>query len=512
MMRLRFILLLLGQGLLGCATTTHPPSTVLTPPNCQQQYQQLNEAVTQARVKDAQSAPIQGFPYLYTNRFLSSFRQAPLTEAQFAFWLDQLQQLGLETNTIQYNNLPLATQQQLRQQWGLAMDAASVPEHLAQCAQQLRQQDFPQRKTELQAQAITPDSYSTLARVLGLYPLTKQAMYAANQRSREAFTQAYLTRLESLPVKGKLVRYIPPPTPPATRQEIEALLKLSSLNPLQIPLPQGAEQQRLFDIFAPIWEVDVAHPRDDHIGRAFWPSTLSLPDVDPNEPVVYQKIAHTRFKGQILLQLVYSVWFPARTAHKWLDIEAGRFSGIMWRVTLKPNGEVLLYDSSHSCACYHMFYPVDPTLQLDTLPADPAEMVFQPQRQTAFSLDKRLVLRIAHLSHHVHRVYPLIDKNPPQLKQTLSYQWADYNELRSLPYENEHRSLFDENGMIPGSERLAGRLFWMMGVHIIGSMRQWGNHATAFTGRRHFDDPDLFDQRYQVIELPVVEPPPPLPE
>jgi hypothetical protein len=27
-------------------------------------------------------------------------------------------------------------------------------------------------------------------------------------------------------------------------------------------------------------------------------------------------------------------------------------------------------------------------------------------------------------------------------------------------------------------------------------MRQWGHHATAFVGRRHFDDADLLDRRF----------------
>jgi hypothetical protein len=39
-----------------------------------------------------------------------------------------------------------------------------------------------------------------------------------------------------------------------------------------------------------------------------------------------------------------------------------------------------------------------------------------------------------------------------------------------------------------------------MGVRDAGAQRQWGHHATAFVGRRHFDDPDLIDQRFDVVE------------
>jgi len=31
-------------------------------------------------------------------------------------------------------------------------------------------------------------------------------------------------------------------------------------------------------------------------------------------------------------------------------------------------------------------------------------------------------------------------------------------------------------------------------------MRQWGHHATAFVGRRHFDDPHLFEKTFDAKE------------
>ena len=35
------------------------------------------------------------------------------------------------------------------------------------------------------------------------------------------------------------------------------------------------------------------------------------------------------------------------------------------------------------------------------------------------------------------------------------------------------------------------------GIVSAGAMRQWGRHATAFVGRRHFDDADLFERRFR---------------
>jgi hypothetical protein len=38
-----------------------------------------------------------------------------------------------------------------------------------------------------------------------------------------------------------------------------------------------------------------------------------------------------------------------------------------------------------------------------------------------------------------------------------------------------------------------------MGIDNSGAMRQWGVHATAFIGRRHFDDADLIERRFEVV-------------
>jgi hypothetical protein len=35
-----------------------------------------------------------------------------------------------------------------------------------------------------------------------------------------------------------------------------------------------------------------------------------------------------------------------------------------------------------------------------------------------------------------------------------------------------------------------------MGIARAGAMRQWGRHATAFVGQRHFDDARLIEERF----------------
>ena len=69
----------------------------------------------------------------------------------------------------------------------------------------------------------------------------------------------------------------------------------------------------------------------------------------------------------------------------------------------------------------------------------------------------------------------------------------------SLPGEKEVRAVcLGPDGLVAGTERTERWLFWPMGIESAGAMRQWGRHATAFVGRRHFDDHDLVERRFEL--------------
>ncbi|MBE0449034.1 MAG: hypothetical protein IBX64_13250 [Actinobacteria bacterium] len=75
------------------------------------------------------------------------------------------------------------------------------------------------------------------------------------------------------------------------------------------------------------------------------------------------------------------------------------------------------------------------------------------------------------------------------------YRTEPYDSLRSLPIgNNERRNLFGPEGIIEVSRRAERFLLWPFGVESPGAMRQWGSHAIAFVGRRHFDDAFLLEQ------------------
>ena len=74
--------------------------------------------------------------------------------------------------------------------------------------------------------------------------------------------------------------------------------------------------------------------------------------------------------------------------------------------------------------------------------------------------------------------------------------------MRPMPALILVRSVFDAHGFIAGTDRAEAWLFWPMGIARAGAMRQWGRHATAFVGRRHFDDARLIEHRFMLDTPP----------
>ena len=227
-------------------------------------------------------------------------------------------------------------------------------------------------------------------------------------------------------------------------------------------------------------------------GQLRWLRERRTPTVDAAEHVVYAHTSRTLYRGQVLLQLVYTIWFPERPPRERGDILAGTLDGVTWRVTLAPHGEPLVYDTIHACGCYHMFFPTARARALPA-PSDIEEWAFSPQQLSRVRPGERPLLRIASGTHYIERV-SLVQG----MDSVARYELRDYDGLRSLQrLEGGSRSAFAPDGLVPGTERPERRRFWPMGVRSAGSMRQWGRHATAFVGRRHFDDPSLFEQRFE---------------
>ncbi|OQK18214.1 hypothetical protein AU255_10375 [Methyloprofundus sedimenti] len=496
----KIIIALLALSLIACNPAylkdNHEPIVVQ---NCRQLINMTEQTIKDAGVTDTQNARIANFPYLRVNRFLSSFR-AEVQNQTFDSWLDLLQALGLQDWSIELNNLPSQYSWKLEQ---LTTDffpaMASIHSKLTYCSNTLMRfelsQDF--KREELKRSAIVPSEYNTWQQVLGLYPLTaipfRIGIYRWHQQAMTTFSGPIL----SLPVEGQVVLYTPADsTIKLSQEQVAEILQSSAKNPLHIPMPTEHQQQQLFKQFAPHFEIDTAS-ENDKIGAPQWDNNDNIL-INTTKPVVFQLISHTRMQSKTLLQLNYNIWFPARPKEWPLDLLGGRLDGIIWRVTLNTDGNPLILDSIHNCGCYHFFFPTQYARLSESISLF-QEPAFAPQNQFNFNLDQPVIVRLGSNQHYIQKIH----STPTTDTVNRNYVTVNADQLRSLAYINEHdRSLYNEAGIINGSERGERFFFWPMGIPNPGAMRQWGHHATAFVGRRHFDDADLFEN----ILVPITPP------
>ena len=214
------------------------------------------------------------------------------------------------------------------------------------------------------------------------------------------------------------------------------------------------------------------------------------------DPSVYVKTSYIIFEGKPLLQLVYNIWFNERPTENFLNLYGGHLDGLIWRVTLNEKGQPLIYDTIHDCGCYLAYFPTE---QLVFQPKEKGfwnEKLFVPILAPTLEKGNRIHLRIESNTHYLVNVSTTSPKNISKQKNKL-YAMQAYNQLRSIKKLNGYESLFNNKGMVTGTERNERFLFWPMGVPSAGQMRQWGHHATAFIGHRYFDGPLIISRNFE---------------
>ncbi len=467
-----------AAGLTACSTVPGSDAVRGTAPStdCDIWFHRLDQAVAAAGVADVQEHRIAGRPWLRTSRFTAALAQdTGIDDAMFASTvLPQMRALDRAARAAEINNLPasaLAT-------WGLSRP--DVLERTESCAA-MRMQKTPVDRHRV----VVPDDYRAAWRWWGVYPLTKQVFTAGVKRELDGVRVAFSEPLTLAP-GVRLVRYVSPQGLSAQPDSDEALLNQHQ----------------------PVFEKEVL-TQDDLAGAMVWDEAQARPMVQTDQPAVYRAIQHTRYRGRTLTQLVYTLWWGARPSDGPFDLLAGHLDGLVWRVTLGPDGEAWVYDTIHPCGCYHYFFPTPRARPLPTPDGEP-EWMFVPQKLPAVSAQDRIVLRIAARTHHVKRVsvqashLAAIDGSnvvplmawPQDRLRALPVRSAPGGPPRGTPTS---RSAYGPDGLVPGTERAERWLFWPMGIVSAGQMRQWGRHATAFVGKRHFDDAHLFEQRFELL-------------
>jgi hypothetical protein len=264
----------------------------------------------------------------------------------------------------------------------------------------------------------------------------------------------------------------------------------------------------LLDQHQPVFEKEVL-TEDDLAGALVWFEPQARPVVQSERPTIYRAISHTRYRGHTLKQLVYTLWFGARPPGSPFDLLAGHLDGLVWRVTLGLQGQPLVYDTIHPCGCYHYFFPT-PRAVPSPAPKDEPEWMFAPQALPAVAAQDRIVLRVAAGTHYLKRVTVLAAQSPTgDGAQAVPLLPLSQQQLRVLPVlstldgpvdsDAATRSAYGPDGLVRGTQRAERWFFWPMGIPSAGQMRQWGRHATAFVGKRHFDDANLFERRFEFL-------------
>lgn len=490
----------------GCATLDRHFDAHLqseSPPvrGCAEWYRALDQAIVAAGVRDAQYAQIPGFPYFRADRVLASLgERAAANDAAFRAFTERLVDLDIDARRHEIENLPRELMVALP---GMKESPAGAAlRQTRECSRLLRETDLarPETRAALLKAVRVPDDYSEASRVLGLYPISRIAFFAGVRRAEEETSAAFRGEL-SAPSGSSLVRYAPPLSPPIGRAAVAAILGRAELDALGYPVLSEREFVRVAAAYAPSFEIAISADYD-RFGQLRWRRDAAVPSVDASQAAVYVHPAYTRYRDangndRILLQLVYTIWFAERPPLGEVDLLAGQLDGVVWRATLAPDGEPIIYDAIHPCGCYHQFFPT-PRARPRPAPDPAEEWAFVPQSLPRVAEGERPVVRIASRTHYIERVSLAHGAD-----SVARYALRDYDELRSLPRAGGRRSAFGPDGLIAGTERAERFLFWPMGIESAGAMRQWGRHATAFVGRRHFDDADLLERRF---ELDLAEP------
>jgi hypothetical protein len=478
------LVLLIG----ACASVPTPQTGPLAAPDaelqaCQRWFADRDAAVARAGVRDAAAHPVPGFAHLRVDRFSASLAPQALGNADaWVAWLARLRALDAQARAFELSNLATTHEGE--------PDLTATRQRDEACAQRMNQaiaNDEPARQL-LAQRAQVPDDYSSLKRAAGLYALTRLPFFMGVQRWQDSAQAAFAAQATQAAQPPRWQRYAFAQARPSAAQ-IRQALAAAPPDALGVPQLSAEAQQLLLQAYAPSLEVETLGSYD-RIGALRW-AQGKTPEVDATQPLAYQRVAYTRFGGQVLAQLVYSFWFAERPKSGALDLLGGTLDAVVLRITLAPTGEPLLVDSIHACGCYHLFFP---TAALQPAPGPQwEEWAFIPTTLPALGVGQRVQLRLASGSHYVVDIRP--DEGTPGTPYTLQ----DDDSLRALPLPGGGtRSVFGANGIIEGTERGERFLFWPMGIESPGAMRQWGRHPTAFVGRRHFDDARLMEQRFRL--------------
>jgi len=484
------LLFLLGIG--GCSTFSSQRTVpaLNRPAECLQFFEHLDKKIEEKGVRNAADFPIPGFPYLRANRFLAALGHQLKGEKERDEWVRWMQNLDLEGRRTEIWNLPEDAIRSIPPKKGGEEGRENLFSQTKSCSTKLLEYDRSQKNfaAALAKGTKVPEEYSTFLRVIGLHPLTALPVALSTENVRERFKAWFQEDINRLPVSGRLQTYVPGEGVFLGPDLISRILRDSKGNGLKVPRPEEPDEERLVRALAPVIIQDVAGSFDS-MGRLEWQGEEE--GINPNRPVVYYYLAHAFLNGMPILQVHYVIWYGAREGRNPPWFERGRLDGLTIRFSLDSQGKLFMVDIMNNCGCYHFFVP-DAARVNQVLSPGSASPPFVPQDLPKLGNEERLGLRVNSGWHQVQRLFAFRESS-----NSIPYQLVPYKVLESLPQGNAaYKSIFNSEGIIPGTKRSERLFLFPMGVPSVGSMRQRGHHAIDFIGRAHFDDPDLFERNF----------------
>lgn len=473
--------------LTACTTTSQPPlqTGYALLDDCSARAAAFRQLVATEGRRNAGVPANRSAPFLHGTRHADLLLTELQTDAQTQELLSYMARLGADIRRSENNTLgaPLSDEQ-LEAINRCSFELALSPEQ-AESRRRL--------VMRLRAQPTVPESYRSLPRILGAYALLRPIfsrridLLHAQERStfnkQNTLEQARSYQLSPASTLGPL-------------SQLESMTQFSAAyarSPLRLPQLDQQTMARLMQQHAP--EMVIATTGEqDLLGTPTL--TADRIEIDTDQTTVYFMPGITRLSGRNLLQLNYVFWLPARGSRSWIDLYAGAVDSLIWRVTLDENGDVLLYDSIHSCGCYQKFYLASNRIRprAEPLSDEPAN-IFDLSDLTANAVSNQAMrVYLTDNEHYVVGVEPQTEASSADV----NYRLAPYQSLYNLENAGRYRSLFGPDGIIPGTERLERFTLWPTGINNVGAMRQWGTHATGFVNRQHFDDATLLDNYFQI--------------
>lgn len=394
-------------------------------PSCAPRFEEIDRRVAEAGVGDASYRRVEGFPYLRTDRLMSSYDRELDDPGMLEAWLLQLRDNDNFSRDVELRNLGLDTSERSTLLLDMRLCAVWLSFMEAGDPRRLRAMIRAVRESGEVIPAPSPaDAASAPARS----DMTPRIWRTA--RDEEA--QALLARFARLP-----------------------------RDPLQRTGLTVDGWKALAAEFAPTFAIGGAQSMRTPAALAWNGDRLTT---DPARPTVYFMPAFARAGETVLMQFHYFVWFT--NGNNAID-------GVIWRVTLDPQGRPLLYDS---LGVDGRGYRIHPARALQV----------RSERILESGLVAEDVVGLGPLRVTIEADAAMVTAVAPDMPgvdaQQQAYALASYEDLLMLPRGDGTMSVFDAAGRLRQS-----------GDH---AAMQIGHHAPLAPLQLTFDDPRLVEAHF----------------